>query len=188
MCLAAFLTCFSCSFISCVFFTAAKKATAKTYVPILIGVNILYVGLLVLGFSSLSASSHYDGSLPYNGTKLGLLGMLFTWIQQGYAYLGIMDDAASRALAPKRSKGLVVGIHFYLLIFSFVAQFFSLFHSQEWFYMNIVGVVYKLYQTVYGKNDNKKKKKKKKTSPYGPYSDYDGEIGVLLGDKIRVSK
>jgi len=159
VCLAAFLTCFSCSFISCVFFTAAKKATAKTYVPILIGVNILYLGLLVLGFSSSAASPHYDGLLPYNGTKLGLLGMLLTWIQQGYAYRGIVDNAASRALAAKRSKGLVVGIHLYSLMATIVTQFLSLFHSQEWFYINlvVVPVVYKLYKTLYGKTDNKQK-------------------------------
>lgn len=173
MCLAVFLTCFSCSFISCVFFTAAKKATAKTYLPILIGVNILYVGLLLLGFSSSAGSSHYDGSLPYNGTKLGLLGMLLTWIQQGYAYLGIVNNAASTTMATKQSKDSVVGIHFYLLIFSFVTQFFSLSHSPKWFYITIVGVpiVYKLYQTLYCKNDNNNKKKKTKTkkkraSPY----------------------
>jgi len=138
---------------------AAKKATAKTYVPILIGVNILYLGLLVLGFSSSPASPHYDGLLPYNGTKLGLLGMLLTWIQQGYAYRGIVDNAASRALAAKRSKGLVVGIHLYSLMATIVTQILSLVHSQTWFYINIVGVlvVYTLNKTPYGKNYNKQK-------------------------------
>ena len=123
--------------------------------------NIVYVVLLLLGFSSSAGSSHYDGSLPYNGTKLGLLGMLLTWIQQGYAYRGIVDNAASRALAAKRSKNPGVGIHLYSLMATIVTQFFTLFHSQEWFYINIIGVliVYALYQTFYGTTSDENTKK-----------------------------
>jgi len=145
----------ACSSI-CLFFTAAKEATAKIYAPFVIVVNILYVGLLVLGCSSSAASSHYDGSLPYNGSYLGLLGMLLTWIQQGYAYKGIVDNA-------KRSKDLGVSIHLYSLMATIVTQFFSLFHSQTWFFINSVGVlvVYTLNKALYLKHDNKKKKKKK---------------------------
>ena len=146
----------------CFFFTAAKEATAKTYLRIVIGVNIVYVVLLLLGFSSSAGSSHYDGLLPYIGTKLGLLGMLLTWIQQGYAYKGIVDNAPSTmSTATKRSKDPVVGIHFYSLIATIATQILSLVYSQEWFYINIIGVliVYALYQTFYGTTSDENTKK-----------------------------
>ena len=98
-------------------------------VPIVIGVNIVYVVLLVLGFSSSSSSSssRYDGSLPYNGTKFGLFGMLVTWIQQGYAYLGIVDNAASTV----RSNNLVGGFYLDLFISTIITQLLLMMHSPK---------------------------------------------------------
>ena len=157
------------------FLTAAKDATAKTYVPIVIGVNVVYVVLLVLGFSS-SSSSQYDGFWPYEGTKFGLLGMLVTWLQQGYAYVGIIDHAA-KSTAP-RSTDLVGGIYLDLLMATIVTQFLSLFHTQEWFYITIVGVplvgLYKLYHTFYGSTSAENTKKKNTT--HAAPADDDNEV------------
>ena len=63
----------------CLFFAAAKEATAKTYVQIVIGVNILHEVLLVLGFLSSAASSYYDRLWPI---------MARNWVYSGCCSLG----------------------------------------------------------------------------------------------------
>eukprot|EP00532_Pseudo-nitzschia_australis_P016239 CAMPEP_0168269804 /NCGR_PEP_ID=MMETSP0141_2-20121125/14540_1 /TAXON_ID=44445 /ORGANISM="Pseudo-nitzschia australis, Strain 10249 10 AB" /LENGTH=171 /DNA_ID=CAMNT_0008210509 /DNA_START=61 /DNA_END=573 /DNA_ORIENTATION=- len=123
---------------------AAKKDATKVYMPLLLIVNILYV-VFILGTSE---------SIPYGGTKWGILGMIVTWIMQAYAYVGILESSGIAAGKTKNKKDLTGGANLDLLAITILVQFFSVLHSTRWFVVTVFGVpiiaAYKLYQTFYG--------------------------------------
>jgi hypothetical protein len=137
----------------------AKQSTAKIYIPILVISNILYV-VLMLGTSN---------SIPYNGTKFGIFGMIITWLMQAYSYVGIIESSAIEATASKKNnKDLAGGSNLDLFVATIVTQFLSVLHSQKWFYVTLVGVpltgAYKLYYTFYPSSSKNKSKSTTSTS------------------------
>jgi len=156
---------------------AAKQATAKIYIPILVLSNILYV-VVMFGTSD---------SIPYNGTKFGLFGMIITWLLQAYSYVGILESSscASTATKKKNKKDLVGGSNLDLFVATIGTQFLSVLHSPRWFYMTVLGVpiigVYQLYSTFYpsttaSKNSNKNKDNKE---------DNNKEVDPILTEKRK---
>lgn len=125
----------------------AKQETAQIYLPLLIGVNIIYV-FLMIGTSP---------SIPYNGTKFGIFGMIITWLQQAYSYVGILDSSANQASKSKNSKDLAGGANLDLLGATIFVQFLSVLHTPKWFYLTLFGVptiaIYKLFITFYGRSN-----------------------------------
>ena len=127
-----------------VIYCTAKQDAAKVYMPLLVISNIIYVAL-ILGTSD---------SIPYEGTKWGIFGMIVTWLLQAYSYVGILESSASSATATSRNKDLAGGANLDLLAVTIAVQLLSALHSTRWFYVTVVGVpvvaAYKLYQTFYG--------------------------------------
>ncbi|VEU38675.1 unnamed protein product [Pseudo-nitzschia multistriata] len=123
---------------------AAKQDAAKVYMPLIVIVNIIYA-LLLLGTSD---------SIPYDGTKWGIFGMIVTWAMQAYAYIGILESSAIAAAKIKSNKDLAGGANLDLLAVTVFVQFSSVLHSTRWFAVTIFGVPiiagYKLYRTIYG--------------------------------------
>ncbi|OEU07977.1 hypothetical protein FRACYDRAFT_250197 [Fragilariopsis cylindrus CCMP1102] len=158
---------------------AAKQATAKIYIPILVLSNILYV-VVMFGTSD---------SIPYDGTKFGLFGMVITWLLQAYSYMGILESCAipaTTATNKKNKKDLAGGSNLDLFVATIGTQFLSVLHSPRWFYITILGVpiigVYQLYSTFYPStaaimNNNNKNKDNKE--------DNNKEVDPILTEKRK---
>lgn len=125
----------------------AKKEAAMVYMPILVVANVLYI-VLMFGTSD---------AIPYGGAKWGIFGMTVTWLEQAYAYVGILESSAIAA-GKNSNKDLAGGANLDLLATTILVQFCSVLHSTRWFAVTIFGVpiiaAYKLYRTFYGGSDN----------------------------------
>ena len=128
-------------------------------------------------------------SIPYDGTKFGLFGMIITWLLQAYSYVGILESSscATTATNKKNKKDLVGGSNLDLFVATIGTQFLSVLHSPRWFYMTVLGVpiigVYQLYSTFYpstsasNKNSNNKNKDNKE--------DNSKEVDPILTEKRK---
>jgi hypothetical protein len=88
----------------------AKASAAKTYSPILLVTNLIYL-LLLFGRQRQSLETHWSF----------WLGMILTWALQGYSYFGILDHAESHNATS--DKSLVGGAHLDVLAVTWVVQF-----------------------------------------------------------------
>jgi hypothetical protein len=92
-------------------------------------------------------------SIPYEGTKFGVFGMIITWLMQAYSYVGIIESSSIEATATKKNKDLAGGSNLDLFVATIVTQLLSVLSSQRWFYVTLIGVpitgAYKLYYTFY---------------------------------------
>lgn len=118
-------------------FVAAQEATANAYLPILAGVNLLYI-LLLLGLSQ-------------TWTTWRIAGVLTTWAFQIVAYFGILESAKNNN--KNKKKDLVGGANLDLLALTVVVQFGSALHSFKWFYLLWIAPIYGgwlLYSNFFG--------------------------------------
>ena len=127
-------------------------------------------------------------SIPYNGTKFGLFGMVITWLLQAYSYVGILESSSCSTTATKKKnkKDLAGGSNLDLFVATIGTQFLSVLHSPRWFYMTVLGVpiigVYQLYSTFYpstaaSKNSNNKNTDNKE--------DNNKEVDPILTEKRK---
>ena len=132
-----------CSFL----FWTAKESASKTYNPILLGTNVVYL-LLVIG--SRQSWTMWTGLL-----------MAITWGLQGYAYLGILDQAANhRSKENNNNSALIGGAHLDLLALTWLVQFGSVLLTRKLYW--VLGIVppwggWTLYQTFRGGASNTQK-------------------------------
>ena len=105
-------------------------------------------------------------------TKFGILGVIVTWAEQLYSYIGILEHASTNTNKSK-SKELAGGSNLDLLAVTLLVQFGSVLHSRKWLWISVVGVpiagVYSLYNAVYGggasaSNSNKSSNKSNNTA------------------------
>jgi hypothetical protein len=131
------------------FFTfTAQASTASTYRPILIGINAVYI-LLIVGYSTSSSSSTFSFVYGIWGT----LGMSINAGLQYYSYLGILEASTNTPSSNKSKKDLVGGINLDLLGLTVFVQFATILHTAKWFWLLLIVPVYALYTlytTVYG--------------------------------------
>ena len=123
--------------------TTAQQQTAKTYQPILIGTNILYLLLLAGGIDD------QEWSIPK------MLGMALVWALQLYSYYGIVDAAAAHNTKQqhKSQKDLVGGSHLDVLGLTWVVQFGSVLWSTKIYWLLAIlppWAAYSTYKTVQG--------------------------------------
>ena len=87
-----------------------------------------------------------------------------TWGLQGYAYVGILDQAANAMSGNSQKKGnkndLVGGVNLDILALTLVVQFGTALHSPKWYWLNFVVPLWggwSLYKSYFGasKNENK---------------------------------
>jgi hypothetical protein len=117
LCLVPILT----SIVICLFvylLFVAKESASKTYNPILLGTNVVYLLLVIGSWQSLTVWR-------------GLL-MAITWGLQGYAYLGIMDNASNRST---KDSTLVGGAHLDLLALTWLVQFGSVLFTPKVYWL-----------------------------------------------------
>jgi len=108
-------------------------------------------------------------------TKFEMLGAFVTWIEQAYAFVGILDKAAASA-GNKKNKDLVGGSSLDLLAVTILVQFLSVLHSPKWLWLTLVVVpvlgLYGLYKTFYPSEPKtaaaKKSSKEEETDPNDP--------------------
>ena len=126
-----------CSIFWMFFFVAAQAATAHAYLPILAGVNLLYIFLLL--------------GLNQAWTKWIIAGVLITWTFQMFAYVGILESAKNSN--KNKKKDLVGGAHLDLLALTVFVQFGTALHSSKWFYLLWIAPIYGgwlLYSNLFG--------------------------------------
>jgi hypothetical protein len=117
LCLVPTLTYIHCPLLC---YSSAKESAGKTYNPILLGTNVVYLLLLLGSRQSLTLWR-------------GLL-MAITWGLQGYAYLGIMDNAAN-AIRSIKDSALVGGAHLDLLALTWLVQFGSVLLTSKLYWL-----------------------------------------------------
>ena len=118
-------------------YVAAQAATANSYLPILAGVNLLYI-LLLLGFNQA-------------WTTWKIVGVLVTWAFQIFAYVGILESSKNNN--KNKKKDLVGGVHLDLLALTVLVQFGTALHSSKWLYLLWIAPIYGgwlLYSTFFG--------------------------------------
>ena len=103
------------------FFTA-KAAASKTYKPILIGTNAVYL-VLLLG----SQRRQSEGGTHWSFW----LGMVLTWALQVYSYVGILDHAETHT----DDKSLVGGAHLDVLALTWVIQFGTVLWTPKFYWI-----------------------------------------------------
>eukprot|EP00536_Pseudo-nitzschia_multiseries_P010770 jgi/Psemu1/307569/fgenesh1_kg.340_\ len=127
-------------------------------------------------------------SIPYGGTKWGILGMVVTWIMQAYAYVGILESSAIAAGKVKNNKNLAGGANLDLLAVTILVQFLSILHSTRWFVLTVFGVpiiaAYKLYQNFYGGDNGVSKSK----SPMPSTTESSGDDPMAAKRQRRAEK
>ncbi|KAG7372339.1 DUF788 domain containing protein [Nitzschia inconspicua] len=124
---------------------AAKTATAQVYRPLLLGINAIYL-LLVLGLNNRGENG--ASLLPYG--FWGCMGMISTWSVQVYAYMGILEQSQN----VKQKKGEISGgVYLDYLGLTVLVQFLSVFHTTKWFWLLLlvpIYALYTLYTSLYG--------------------------------------
>jgi hypothetical protein len=120
--------------------TTAKQAAAKTYFPIVAGINLLYIFLRFVYYKSSLTTYHACMSLL-------LVGISF------FAYKGILDDHASSCSSGGKGEALAGGMSLDLLGLAILVQLGSLFASDYFYWLlGLIPIVggYKLYKTFQG--------------------------------------
>mmetsp|Transcript_27478 Transcript_27478/g.42270 ORF Transcript_27478/g.42270 Transcript_27478/m.42270 type:complete len:166 (+) Transcript_27478:275-772(+) len=124
---------------------AAKSSTAGVYKPLLLGSNALYILLLFAWTRSWGVWF--------------ILGMLATWGLQGYAYVGILDQAANAHSTGKGNKNdLVGGVNLDILALTLVVQFGTALHSSQWYWLIMIVPIWggwSLYKSYFGGSSKK---------------------------------
>ncbi|CAJ1968501.1 unnamed protein product [Cylindrotheca closterium] len=122
---------------------AAKAATDKFYKPFLLVTNLMYLVLLIILRRS---------TMIIDGILEGLC-IIATYALQIYAYVGILDQAATTTSSSTKRKELTGGQHLDWLALSLIVQFGSVLHSKRWFWLLFifpVATLYSLYSAVKG--------------------------------------
>ena len=112
----------------------ARSATASTYTPLLIGINVVYILLRAAHWKEATQGWH-------------IFGALILWILQYIAYKGIL--ASSETFS--NSKDLVGGLYLDLLGLTVLVQFgTALWSSRVYYLLAVVPPVglWKLYTTL----------------------------------------
>lgn len=121
----------------------ARQQAASTYLPIFIGINVVYI-LLLLGKGINQFLNFWD-----------IAGVLGVWGMQYFAYTGILDNAANRKPG---DKSLVGGSSLDLLGVTVLVQFTAVLWSAKAYWVLLcvpIYAAYSLYYTFMGESGSK---------------------------------
>lgn len=119
-------------------FSTAKAQAASFYMPLLIGINALYVAI-----------RYYVGGFANMGVSSYLVLAIFVAMQV-YAYIGILECSVNHKGS---DKALVGGSNLDLLAITYLIQFGGLLISTKFYYLLLLIPVwagYSLYKTFFG--------------------------------------